>query len=477
MLKALVVALEHGIKSSLFNCQMCGQCILTYTQLHCPMNCPKGLRNGPCGGTLEGRCEVYPDRACVWMEIRSAEARANNRQYPVPPVHAPVQPALFAESSYLNLVSGRDRATRRPQPYLELTPARLQPTPVGSGRFEAALRRGEFVVTTECHSPRDENGLKRVHRFGRAIQGRIAAVNTTSNVGGRATLPSRRTGAILQNEYGLEAIVQVCGRDVTAPAFLEELAATQAAGFRNLFCLTGDWNRSAHPAAEADAAPAHRRERWLAPIAERYFPMDAVQMLYEARVLRESGRSACLPDHTLTHRLFLGGAINPYSTPREFVIARLRQKLAAGLDFAQTQIVTETHEFARFHAALRQAGLADRLYLLASVPVVTSLKMLDLMTGLAGVRVDPAFAERLRAAPDIAAAGLEAALVIGRSLRTLGVQGVHLMPFGADGAQIAALAEALQESPAPPPAPKPDSLSALLAGLVEVRRPAPAGAV
>lgn len=454
MLKNLVVGLEHCIKSSLFNCQMCGQCILTYTQMRCPMNCPKGLRNGPCGGTLDGRCEVYPDRHCVWMDIRGAEALANNRQYPVPPVHAPVDAHLFDGSSYLNLLSGLDRETRVPRPYLDLVPAPQQPAPVGNGRLEATLRRGEFAITTECHSPRNEDGLKRIHRFARTVRDHVTAVNTTSNVGGRPTLPSRRTGGILQDDYGLEAIVQICGRDVNAAQFVGELEATRAAGFHNLFCLTGDWNRL----ATVDLKPGETQPK----IAERYFPMDAVQMLYEARHLRETGLSGYQPHRALPHRLLLGGAINPYSTPTEFVVARLRQKLAAGLDFVQTQIVTETRDFARFLGAVRQAGLlradpaapqhtaaGDRFYLIPSVPVVTTVKMLDLMCGLAGVRVDADFAARIRGAADPAREGVAAALELALALRRLGVHGLHLMPFGAGGDQIAEIAAAVRAASGP----------------------------
>ena len=42
--------------------QSCGQCIVGYTGLSCPMNCPKKMRNGPCGGVRpDGRCEVEPE--------------------------------------------------------------------------------------------------------------------------------------------------------------------------------------------------------------------------------------------------------------------------------------------------------------------------------------------------------------------------------------------------------------------------------
>lgn len=60
---------ERVIKGALFDCKMCGQCALTSTGMSCPMNCPKNLRNGPCGGVrANGNCEVIADMPCVWVE-------------------------------------------------------------------------------------------------------------------------------------------------------------------------------------------------------------------------------------------------------------------------------------------------------------------------------------------------------------------------------------------------------------------------
>ncbi len=51
-------------------CSLCGECILDKTGGICPVTaCPKGLLNGPCGGTNEGKCEVSPDVDCAWTKI------------------------------------------------------------------------------------------------------------------------------------------------------------------------------------------------------------------------------------------------------------------------------------------------------------------------------------------------------------------------------------------------------------------------
>ena len=64
-----VRVVEKAVKSLMFDCQMCGKCALSSTGMSCPMNCPKSLRNGPCGGVRSnGNCEVIPDMPCVWVK-------------------------------------------------------------------------------------------------------------------------------------------------------------------------------------------------------------------------------------------------------------------------------------------------------------------------------------------------------------------------------------------------------------------------
>ncbi|NDE02400.1 MAG: methylenetetrahydrofolate reductase, partial [Gammaproteobacteria bacterium] len=63
-----MAAVERGVKGFMFDCKMCGQCVLSSTGMSCPMNCPKQLRNGPCGGVrANGHCEVVPEMKCVWV--------------------------------------------------------------------------------------------------------------------------------------------------------------------------------------------------------------------------------------------------------------------------------------------------------------------------------------------------------------------------------------------------------------------------
>lgn len=73
-------ALERGVKRPLVGCDTCGMCRLAATLYVCPETCPKGLANGPCGGTTRNRCE-FGDRECIHsVKLRiAASARAENQ--------------------------------------------------------------------------------------------------------------------------------------------------------------------------------------------------------------------------------------------------------------------------------------------------------------------------------------------------------------------------------------------------------------
>ncbi|MHB0876290.1 MAG: methylenetetrahydrofolate reductase C-terminal domain-containing protein [Anaerolineae bacterium] len=104
----LMIAGEKVAKGYLFNCQMCGQCVLHSTGMTCPMNCPKKLRNGPCGGVRQnGNCEVIEERRCVWVQ---AWERAHRGSYAeeLLILQPPVDQRLQNSSAWLNMVTGAD---------------------------------------------------------------------------------------------------------------------------------------------------------------------------------------------------------------------------------------------------------------------------------------------------------------------------------------------------------------------------------
>jgi hypothetical protein len=97
-----VAGIEKAIKGLLFDCRMCGQCVLSSTGMSCPMNCPKTLRNGPCGGVRDnGNCEVKPDMRCVWVEAYRGGERIPGGLSAMSEVQFAVDQRLQGRSSWL----------------------------------------------------------------------------------------------------------------------------------------------------------------------------------------------------------------------------------------------------------------------------------------------------------------------------------------------------------------------------------------
>ncbi|MEM1261659.1 MAG: methylenetetrahydrofolate reductase C-terminal domain-containing protein [Pseudomonadota bacterium] len=375
----------------MFGCQQCGQCLLSQTGYVCPMTCPKGLRNGPCGGTLDGACEVFPDRPCVWLRIDS-------KTEPAPGLHQPFDPALVETSSLGNFVSGRDRSTRLVKTYRPRPGSENDTPSVLAQRFESAAP----VVTYEIASPRKVSGLERVAATVEAIRGIVDGINTTTNAGGIPSLHSLETARVVAAN-GIPPIVQFCGRDQNADEFRDEIAVALNDGFANILALTGDWN----PNTERNLS------------SEYWFPMDSLQMV------------DLLASHNdFVKRPFIGVASNPYTTPISASLDRLNAKLQAGADFTQTQAVTETAVFGTWLAAVRKLPGGERLRVLPSVPLIGKPRPLEILKNLAGVRLDPGFASQLERPGDLANNGLAAALTLIRELLQMDIDGIHLMNFG-----------------------------------------------
>jgi hypothetical protein len=105
-----VTRVERAVKGVLFDCRMCGQCILSSTGMSCPMNCPKQLRNGPCGGVrANGNCEVEPDMPCVWVKAWEGSRQMEHGDT-ILSVQKPVNQSLRETSSWLRVTAAAAEA-------------------------------------------------------------------------------------------------------------------------------------------------------------------------------------------------------------------------------------------------------------------------------------------------------------------------------------------------------------------------------
>lgn len=106
-----VAALERVSKGLFFDCQMCGQCALSSTGMSCSMNCPKTLRNGPCGGVREnGHCEVKPEMRCVWVEAFAGSEQMREGRAAFRVVQIAVDRRLEGRSSWLKVAREKGMA-------------------------------------------------------------------------------------------------------------------------------------------------------------------------------------------------------------------------------------------------------------------------------------------------------------------------------------------------------------------------------
>jgi methylenetetrahydrofolate reductase (NADPH) len=113
--KTIFEFMEHQGKSVIFDCLRCGDCALMDMAYLCPTSqCPKNQRLGPCGGSHDGWCEVYPGiRQCIWvrayerLKIYKEEGTLGEHITP------PRDWGLWQTSSWLNFYMGRDHAAVR----------------------------------------------------------------------------------------------------------------------------------------------------------------------------------------------------------------------------------------------------------------------------------------------------------------------------------------------------------------------------
>ena len=102
---------EKTVKALMSQCKECGDCSLPEMAFLCPESqCGKFLRNGQCGGSYKGMCEVYPEKPCVWTRIYD-RFKAYGELESI--ISSPIMARnwdLYEKSSWLSFFLGRDHA-------------------------------------------------------------------------------------------------------------------------------------------------------------------------------------------------------------------------------------------------------------------------------------------------------------------------------------------------------------------------------
>ncbi len=114
-MEGLFHKLEHLTKVVLFDCKDCGDCALIDLAYLCPMSqCPKNQRNGACGGSFEGWCEVHPGKKqCVYVRAYARLKKHGEEDELDKGIIEPCNWDLYQTSSWINFYLGKDHTSKR----------------------------------------------------------------------------------------------------------------------------------------------------------------------------------------------------------------------------------------------------------------------------------------------------------------------------------------------------------------------------
>lgn len=292
-----------------------------------------------------------------------------------------------------------------------------------ASRLHSRLASGTFTVTAELGPPRGAQ-TSGVREKVAALRGWVDAVNVTDNQASAVRLASW-AGSIAALEEGVEPVMQVACRDRNRIALQSDLLSAAAFGVVNVLVLTGDDPKQGnHP----DATPV--------------FDLDSAGLLRAARGMRDEGR--LLSGETLdpAPQLFLGAVESPVPAASESSFSdgpgprRLMQKIDAGAQFVQTQFVFDVAEFAGWMREVRDLGLHERCHILAGTGPIRSLRALERMRQLPGMRIPDDVARRLSGVPAdrVADEGRQICAEVIAALQQIeGVAGAHVMAGGQEG--------------------------------------------
>ncbi|GAB4436278.1 MAG: hypothetical protein Kow0031_18020 [Anaerolineae bacterium] len=435
----LFTGAEKAIKGVLFGCRMCGNCILQETAFICPMTCPKGLRNGLCGGASPEACEVDPSRPCTWYKIYE-RAEKMGRLDKLLEINAPIDGSRAGHETWLDTLHKWREQDQGPHPiefftnrekfddewdrfFLKLRQpdwwqgdAEYHP-PVSAepvSQLQARLQSGAFVVTAEVAPPMGASG-DIIYKKAGWLQGYVAAANFTDNASASPRMSSVASSKICL-DIGLEPVMQLQARDRSRVVVESDALGAAGLGIRNILCLSGDHQRfGPGPQTKPDQ-----------------FDLDAVQILWLLRRMRDEGIYLDGRNIKNPPQFFLGAAASPFGAPPKFEAIRAEKKINAGAQFIQTQPIFDYDRFTDWLEALDKRNLLDKVFILPGlIPLRTARAAHFMAEEVPGVYVPPELVQRMDAAGDKdgqEAAGIEIALeMIERFKQTPGINGMHVM--------------------------------------------------
>lgn len=434
--KKALAALERLSKSPFFGCRMCGNCLLQETAFICPMECPKGLRNGPCGGSTPEHCYVDETRPCIWYRIyeRSEKLGTSNKLMEVLP---PLDWEKVGTEQWWDLfqmwrkkggikttfkaIASKDRGALFEQFMAEYRQPEWwqgddQPHPAPEHEpvsgLEEKLVGGKFVVTAEVAPPISASPADLIKKVN-LLKDYIDAVNFTDNPSATPRMSSLASSAIcLQN--GMEPVMQIAARDTNRMGVQATILGANALGIRNVLCLSGD-----HP--HLGPEPHGRMDIW---------DLDSVQLIWLLRRMRDEGRFLDQREIKPPPRLFIGAASSTNASKPSFQIIRETKKTNAGAQFFQTNLIYDVDMFKAYLELMDKAGILGRAFVLAGIAPIRSAKAAHMMNAVPGVKIPAQLIERMEKSADPKEEGVQIGLELLDKIKNLPVNGIHFMAVG-----------------------------------------------
>jgi len=439
----LLIRLEMLYKGPLWGCRQCGNCVLQETAFICPMECPKGLRNGPCGGSTPEYCYVDETRPCIWYKIYE-RAFQSGREELLMEVLPPLDWDLVGGEQlgrlagqvkkngvlrvFTGLVSldkakrqrtwdGIFRPVRQPAWWRGDSVYHAPKYEGDASELERRLKAGEFVITAEVQPPQTAS-TNRLKQNIEMVSKHASAVNFTDGASATPRMSSWACSAIA-SQMGVEAVLQIAARDITRVSLQGTALGAAALGIKNILCVTGDSNRlSPSPRGRMDI-----------------YDLDAIQMLWILREMRDEGRYLDERNIKYPPKYFLGAVASPSASEVKFQALREHKKVNAGAQFFQTNILFDLGRFEEWLNALAARNILDKVYILAGISPLRSLRSAQFLNKeVPGVRVPEHILRRMEkadAAGNAQEEGIQVALELIEKLRQYKeVNGLHLMTVG-----------------------------------------------
>ena len=280
------------------------------------------------------------------------------------------------------------------------------------GNLEKVLDSGHFAVTGELGPPTcaDPEVIRKKAKY---LKGNVDAVNVTDGQTAVVRMSSW-AACLIGKEEGLEPTVQMTCRDRNRIALQMDILGVAALGINNMLCLTGDHQVFGNH-----------------PMAKGVFDLDSIQLIKMVKDMRDEKKFQCGEEMDVEPRLLIGAAANPFADPFEFRVFRLANKVAAGADFIQTQIIFNVDKFAKWMEAVRDKGLHEKVKILAGVAPIKSIGAARYMQNkVPGMDVPEEIIERLKGVPkeEVSKEGIKVCVdIINRVREIKGVAGIHLM--------------------------------------------------